>query len=387
MTRRQRNSPAIQLVAIAGIVVCAMGLTLGSHVRAAGRSEGVSVSVVATGLNDPRGLAFSPGGELYVAEAGTGGSGSTAGLCDQVQPPVGPILGGTTARVLRVGAGGTLTVVAQGLPSAEASPLIGGDRQGAASVSFIGNRLFALIAGGGCSHGHAAASANNGILSIGDGEVSMVADLSEWLLANPGAKGAEQPRNPDYEPDGTWYSMLFEEGKLFAVEPNHGLLVSADPYRGGIELINDLFATFGDHTYTTLARDRGSLYVGTLGRIAFVPGVFPPVPDFVRSFEAGIYRISANGAASRIADGLHAVLGLAFDKHHRLYVLQSPIFVPGTGSLVRLDEGGHAETILSGLNFPSSLVRGPDDAFYISACGYHCGSGKGGILRVVVGEE
>jgi hypothetical protein len=244
-----------------------------------------------------------------------------------------------------------------------------------------------LISGGGCSHGQVDPRAHNGIISVTRDGVSLLADLSAWLLAHPGAKGAEQPRSPDYEPDGTWYSMLFAHGQLYAVEPNHGLLVSADPRTGQVELVNDLFATFGDHTYTTLARDRGDLYVGTLGQIAFVPGLSPPVPDFVRSFEAGIYRVSANGAATQVASGLHAVLGIAFDSQHRMYVLQSPIFVPGTGSLVRLDKQGHAETVVSGLNFPSAIARGPDGAFYISACGYHCGPGEGGILRVAVHNE
>jgi sugar lactone lactonase YvrE len=206
----------------------------------------------------------------------------------------------------------------------------------------------------------------------------MVANLSTWLLANPGAKGAEQPRNPDYEPDGTWYSMTFDQGRLYVVEPNHGLLVTVHPTTGQVTLVNDLFATFGDHTYTTLAVDRGDLYVGTLGRIVFAPGG----PDLAASFDAGVYRLSRNGEAVQIADGLHAILGLAFDERHRLYVLQSPIFVPGTGSLIRIDADGSVVPIVSGLTFPSALTRGPDGAMYVSVCGYHCLPGQGEILRV-----
>ncbi len=33
------------------------------------------VSVVASGLNNPRGIAIGPDGRIYVAEAGTGGAG------------------------------------------------------------------------------------------------------------------------------------------------------------------------------------------------------------------------------------------------------------------------------------------------------------------------
>jgi len=338
------------------------------------------VSVVATGLNDPRGLVFGPNKHLYVAEAGSGGGTlSTVGVCEQVQPPVGPIVGGATARILELGPDG-YAVVADHLPSAEASAAIGGDKQGISDLTFIGNHLLALQTGAGCSHGHI--DADNGIFNLEPSGLSMLANLSAWLLANPGTKGAEQPRNPDYEPDGTWYSMVFDQGRLYAVEPNHGLLVSVHPTNGRVTLERDLFATFGDHTYTTLAVDRGDLYIGTLGRIVFGPGG----PDLGASFAAGVYRLSRNGSAAQIASGLRAVLGLAFDESHRLYVLQSPIFVPGTGSLVRLDPDGSIVPIVSGLTFPSALVRGPDRAFYISACGFHCLPGQGEILRVTTGD-
>ena len=337
------------------------------------------VTVFAVGLNDPRGLAFGPDKHLYVAEAGSGGGTlSTVGLCDQIQPPLGPALGGNSGRILEFAPTGGYRVVADHLPSTELTALVGGDRQGIAALAFIGNHLLALESGAGCSHGHIAAE--NGGFSVDGGSLSMLANLSSWLLANPGAKGAEQPRNPDYEPDGTWYSMTFDQGRLYVVEPNHGLLVSVHPTDGTVTLVRDLFATFGDHTYTSLAVDRGDLYVGTLGRIVFGPGG----PDLAASFNAGVYRLSPNGSAVQVAGGLHAILGLAFDEKHRLYVLQSPIFVPGTGSLVRVDADGSVVPIVSGLTFPSALTRGPEGALYMSVCGYHCLPGQGQILRVAV---
>lgn len=56
-------------------------------------------TVVASGLEGPRGLTFGPDGNLYVAEAGLGGPNTTDGSCQQVPSPVGPYHGGPTARI------------------------------------------------------------------------------------------------------------------------------------------------------------------------------------------------------------------------------------------------------------------------------------------------
>ena len=67
-----------------------------------------SATVVASGLNDPRGLAFDQAGALYIAEAGTGGTTSTAGTCTQGLPPIGPYTGGPSARISRLAPNGKL---------------------------------------------------------------------------------------------------------------------------------------------------------------------------------------------------------------------------------------------------------------------------------------
>ena len=107
-----------------------------------------SVSVLASGLNNPRGLTFGPDGNLYVAEGGIGGANSTAGQCTQVLPPIGPYTGSNTgARILMVNKTGNVTSVANGLPSSQTAVEPGSLVSGVGDVVFVGKTLYAVLAG------------------------------------------------------------------------------------------------------------------------------------------------------------------------------------------------------------------------------------------------
>lgn len=110
-----------------------------------------NVSIFADGLNNPRGLKFGPDGNLYVAEGGAGGTTSSTGLCDQVVAPIGPYTGGFTARISKISPNGTRTTVIDGLPSDQTSAAQGSLVSGVADVAFIDGKLYALLAGAGCS--------------------------------------------------------------------------------------------------------------------------------------------------------------------------------------------------------------------------------------------
>src|SRR5215216_3541358 len=71
-------------------------LALAVAARAAAADD---VKVVASGLDNPRGLNFGPGGDLYVAEAGKGGN---AKCVAAGEGPGGQICFGTSGAVTRV---------------------------------------------------------------------------------------------------------------------------------------------------------------------------------------------------------------------------------------------------------------------------------------------
>ena len=192
--------------------------------RTAGAAP-ATVSVFATGLNNPRGLKFGPDGNLYVAEGGTGGTNSTAGQCEQVVPPIGPYTGSQTgSRISRFDRNGTRTTVVDNLPSSQTDAGQGSLVSGVGDVAFVGDTLYAVLAGAGCSHG--VTNFPNGLIRVHhDGTWEMVADLSAFQKAHPVA----HPEPDDFEPDGTWYGMVEARGALYAVEPNHGEIAVISP--------------------------------------------------------------------------------------------------------------------------------------------------------------
>lgn len=324
-----------------------------------------TVSVFATGLQFPRGLTFGPDDALYVAEAGTGGVEVTIGRCAQVTAPIGPYRNGPTGRISRIDRHGNRTTFATGFPSA-----INGfeDYQGVADVAFVGDKLFGLVAGGGCSH--ASATIPAGVAAVSrSGAWSIIADLSAWQAAHP----TERPEPLDFEPDGSWYGMISSEGSLVAVEPNHGEVVRVDPHNGQVTRIADISATQGHIVPTVVAERRGALYLSSLGHFPGTPG------------SQTILRISRSGHVSEVASGFTAVLGLDFDARGRLYVLETGerggFPAPGAGRVIRLDRKGNRVVIVDGLFLPTGLRIGPDGWLYISNKGFGPPQ-PGEILRV-----
>ena len=336
----------------------------------------VSISVFATGLLGPRGLKFGPDGALYVAEAGSGGStaSATLGCAQLVPPPVGPYSGGPSSRISKVTAPLQVTTVIDGLPSGK-SNLPSGDTLGVADVAFIGNNLYALLAGGGCSHGNP--DHPNGIIlvDVDHQTFSYVANLSAFQMANPIANPG--PSLDDWEPDGTWYSMVLVNGEFYAAEPNHQEIDRVSPATGAVHRVADISASSSKWVGPTGMVHHGNLFFGNLAPFPIVPG------------SASVHKLTPSGNFKIWDAGLTTVVGVAFDYRDRLYVLElsdapgNP--TPGEGKLVRVSPSGEVEEILGGLVVPTAMTIGPDGAIYISNFGA-APAGAGQILRLEIND-
>ena len=361
---------ALVLLAACGEVPSSMAPTAPTE-GAGAKVPVVSVpqqTVIATGLLYPRGITFDNKGVLYVAEAGTipGNTISTAGLCPQVVPPVGPRLGGATSRISRI-EGGTRTTVASGLPSNLNAM---GAVEGVADLAFVGKKLYAIISGG-CSRG--LVNSPSGVYRIEDGGWTLEANISAFVMANPVAN----PNLGDFEPDGDPYSMVAAGGVLYVAEANSGQLLRIKPNPGRVERLVDVSAAQGHVVPTAIAILRDDILVGELRPFPAVPGT------------AEILRYSRNGRLEGTIGGFTSILGLETDKKGNIYVLEpftcataAPCFPnPGSGRVTRIAPDGTRTVLATGLSFATSLRMGPDGALYVSNFGFGP-PGMGQIVKI-----
>jgi sugar lactone lactonase YvrE len=274
----------------------------------------------------------------------------------------------TGGRISRIDASGHRTTVTDSFPRA-VNKL--GDALGVADVDFIDGTMYALVASGGCSH--AVTSIPSGVARVNpDGSWAMIADLSAYQRSHP----VKNPEAGDFEPDGTWYSMVAVRGDLYAVEPNHGELVRITP-QGKVSRVIDISASQG-HVVPTAVAYHGVFYVGNLGE--FDPGEVD---------KQKVFQITPSGEMRVGASGLSKVLGVAFDRRHRMYVLEmttgQPFPAPGLGRVVRVARNGDLKIIASGLALPTGMTFGPDGNLYVSNWGFGP-PGNGEILKIEVPE-
>ena len=225
---------------------------------------------------------------------------------------------------------GVVTTVVNALPSSQTSPASGSLVSGVSSVAFIGHQLYALLSGAGCSHG--VPTVPNGVIKVGQhGTWKLIANLSAFQAAHPVAN----PDPGDFEPDGTWYSMIAIGGALYPMDSNHGELDRVTP-AGAISRVIDISASQGHVVPTALVHHRGAIYIANLG-------LFDPSD---RAGDEHVWRLTGHRTLKVRATGVEKVLGLAF-RGGQLYALEMSTTAggptPGTGAIVRVKPHGPAD--------------------------------------------
>lgn len=368
-------------------------VTAFSGIKAA---EAASFSVIAEGLDNAGGLSFGADGNLYVTEAGTGGSGAC------VPPPSGQgdnLCYGTTGAVTRI-RNGKQERILTGLPSLALPDGTGAG--GPRDIQFDAAGKPYILIGYGANPTFRDRNLGNtdlGKIITPDFSAKLwtsVADLANYELAN-NPDGSDVGSNP--------LGLLIDGNNLVVVDAGANDLLKVKTDGSNLQAIatfpqeiltNPVFPPDGSPSNEPAqvpSQSETPLQLATQS----VPSSVTKGPDgayYISQFTgfpfpeggAKIYRVGADEKPTVYAEGFTQLTDLEFDTAGNLYVLQYANQSAWKGnldsSLIKIAADGTRTTILSGngLESASALTIGPDGAIYITNRGSSPGQGQ--ILRI-----
>ena len=349
----------------------------------AGAATAQTVTVIAQGLDNPRGLGFAPNGELYVAEAGSGGPGPCRASPEPGMPAICYGESGALTRVDPLGLSPPVRVL-RDLPSM-AGPGGFAASSGPVDVDFFGMTAFIAIGWGGDPALRAGLGGRSQLFGtivrhVPAGGHRSIADISSnEVMYNPA--GGPVDSNP--------YGILVLPGRRIVADAGANVLIES--------LATDSLLPAHDRTLALLPRTAvgaesvptsviqgpdGYLYVGQLTGAPFFRGT------------ASVWRVPPQGGTPDLfAGGFSAIVDLAMDAAGTLYVVEiASGFVPppagdgnpgvGNGRLLRKRPGEAPEVVLAGLVFPAGVAIGPEGALYLTNFGIFPGGGQ--VLRITL---
>ncbi len=361
-----------RLLPLASLVL-AFGVVAPPSTDLAAASAGASIQVVASGLDNPRGLDFGPEGALYVVEAGRGGDGPC------IEGGEGTVCLGFTGGITRIWRGQARRIFSH-LPS-----LAGADGTGATGahdISFDGRGNGYVIFGLGSAPENRAHLGVGGFLfgRLGrftpGGHASLEADFVP----------VEARRNPDGGAlDTNPYAVLaLPAGQVVADAGGNAVY---GVLHNGLVLTLAVFPTRNVPSpfppFPTIPMQAvpnaltqgpdGAIYVGELTGFPFPPG------------GANVYRLVPGQSPRVFQAGFTNIIDLAFGRDGSLYVLQiaaNGLLNGPASAIVRVWPNGARTTLdVPGLFGATGLTIGRDGALYVSNRGILPAVGE--VLRIV----
>lgn len=349
--------------------------------------------VVASGLDNPRGLAFAPNGTLYVVEAGRGGD----GVCQPNPAGAGDVCFGLSGAITQV-RNGHQTRVVTGLPS-HADPA-GFGATGPHDLALRGANIAFVVTGLAGAPAFREAfgpdAADLGKLlrvRLNKGTWESVVDLVGYeadtdpdgagVDSNPYAVIALGDRRIVADAGGNDLLGVKNNGQVSTLVVFPDRLVDAPPFLGlppGTQIpMQSVPTTVVQGPKDDDKDDRGVLYIGELTGFPFPVG------------GARIYRVVPGHEPEVFAEGFTGIIDMAFSpRDGLLYVLEFQtnglLSNDLTGALIRVNRDGSQDVIASnGLVAPGGLAFGPDSEAYVTNFGIFPGEGQ--VIRIPIEHD
>jgi hypothetical protein len=355
-------------------VAAALGVIAAPTAGAQARGHDGTFVVIASHLNNPRGLSPAPGGGLYLAEAGRGGKTCISG------GPEGETCPGLTGSFDLITKNHRVKRIVTGLISASGAGGVAAEGPVSVSRAPRGNfyGLFGL-------NTHAVPPKGTIPDKLRNAALAQLGRL--WLVKPGGAvKNVSNVGDQDWAwskrhidlaphdfPDSNPNAVLFSHGSRYVADAGANTLVRVK-WNGKVRVL-DFFPVpaqaQSDAVATCVARGPdGALYVGELLGGFHTPG------------HARIWRVTAHHAPTVWARGLTTVQGCGFGSDGAFYATEFQTEGLGAqnpaGDVVRITKNGHRTHLGVGkLFFPSGFAAGPDGSIYVSNCSIAPATGMG----------